>query len=49
MTDGERNPMQAELDEALAQRDAIRRKFGELRAWLCRELGILRQEPGPKG
>ncbi|WP_329375681.1 hypothetical protein [Streptomyces sp. NBC_01483] len=49
MTDDKRNPMQAELDDALAQRDAIRRELGELRAWLCRELGILRQEPGPQG
>lgn len=41
--------MQAELDDALAQRNAIRRELGDLRAWLCRELGILRQEPGPQG
>ncbi|WRZ88034.1 hypothetical protein OHB54_02555 [Streptomyces sp. NBC_01007] len=37
------------MDEALAQRDAIRRELGDLRAWLCRELGILRREPGPEG
>ncbi|MGW7614028.1 hypothetical protein ACWGKW_43780 [Streptomyces sp. NPDC054766] len=49
MPDDETNPMQAELDEALAQRDAIRRELGDLRAWLCRELGILRREPGPEG
>jgi hypothetical protein len=32
--DDETNPMQAELDEALAQRDANRRELGELRAAL---------------
>ncbi|MFF7776535.1 hypothetical protein ACFZCG_19180 [Streptomyces tanashiensis] len=35
MTDYERNPMQAELGDALVQRDAIRRELGDLRAWLC--------------
>lgn len=49
MTDDKRNPTQAELNNVLAQRDAIRCELGELRAWLCRELGILRQEPGPHG
>ncbi|MGW0875627.1 hypothetical protein ACWD3Z_34845 [Streptomyces sp. NPDC002740] len=49
MTDDEANPMRAELDEALAQRDAVRRELRELRARLCQELGILRREPGPEG
>lgn len=48
MPDDETNPMQAALDEALAQRDAIRRGLGDLRAWLCRELGTVRREPGPE-
>ncbi|MEH0474769.1 hypothetical protein QA943_39065 [Streptomyces sp. B21-097] len=47
MPDDETNPAQAESDEAPAQRDAIRRELGDLRARLCRELGILRPEPGP--
>jgi hypothetical protein len=49
MPDDETSPMQDELDEALAQRDAIRRELRDLRAWLCQELGILRREPGPEG
>ncbi|MER5199911.1 hypothetical protein ACWD3J_24690 [Streptomyces sp. NPDC002755] len=48
MSDDETNPMRAELDEALAQRDAVRRELRELRARLCQELGILRREPGPE-
>ncbi|MFD9434727.1 hypothetical protein [Streptomyces sp. NPDC060002] len=49
MPDDETNPTQAELNEALAQRDAIRRELRDLRAWLCTELGLLRREPGPDG
>ncbi|WAU82129.1 hypothetical protein O1Q96_21525 [Streptomyces sp. Qhu-G9] len=45
MPDDETSPMQAELDEALAQHDAIRRELLDLRARLCRELGILIRDP----
>ncbi|WP_141746537.1 hypothetical protein [Streptomyces sp. LUP30] len=48
MPEDETDPLRAELDEALAQRDATRRELGDLRAWLCRELGILSREPGPE-
>ncbi|MFL5993339.1 MAG: hypothetical protein ACJ736_03295 [Streptomyces sp.] len=49
MSDDDTKPTQAESDDALAQRDATRREFGELRAGVCRELGILHQQPGPRG
>jgi hypothetical protein len=32
-----------------AERDALRREIGELRAHLCVALGLLRREPGPEG
>ncbi|WP_199486538.1 hypothetical protein [Actinomadura logoneensis] len=38
-----------ELSEAQAERDALRRELGDLRAHLCLALGLLRREPGPEG
>jgi hypothetical protein len=49
MPDDETHPVQARLDEALAQRDAVRRELADLRTRLCGALGILRREPGPEG
>lgn len=49
MPDNEPYQVRAALDEARAQRDAIGRELGDLRAWLCKEFGILGQEPGPAG
>jgi len=49
MPDDETHPVQARLDEALAQRDTVRRELADLRTRLCGALGILRREPGPEG
>ncbi|OKI13229.1 hypothetical protein [Streptomyces sp. CB03911] len=45
----DRDSMQRELTEVRAERDALRRDLGDLRARLCITLGILREEPGPQG
>ncbi|WP_328433273.1 hypothetical protein [Streptomyces sp. NBC_00425] len=37
--------VQRELTGTRAERDALRRELGDLRAWLCIELGIGRAEP----
>lgn len=38
-----------DVNEVRAERDALRRELGDLRAHLCVALGILRREPGPEG
>jgi hypothetical protein len=38
-----------ELSEVRAERDALHREVGDLRAHLCVALGLLKREPGPEG
>lgn len=49
MPDGDVDSLQAELSRARDERDAARRELDDLRAWLCKELGIVRRTPGPAG
>ncbi|MEV3978541.1 hypothetical protein [Nonomuraea sp. NPDC049758] len=46
---GSRTPTAVELVTRRAQRDAIQRELGELRAALCHTLGKFHEEPGPQG
>ncbi len=41
--------MRAELNQTRTERDTARRELGDLRAWVCKELGIIRRSPGPEG
>ncbi|MFC1436220.1 hypothetical protein ACEZDB_36865 [Streptacidiphilus sp. N1-3] len=49
MPEDELATVQRELTEARAERDALRRELGDLRAWLCIKLGIVQEEQGPQG
>ncbi len=46
MPDAELETTRRELVQALAERDALRRELGDLRAWLCTSLGLVQQEQG---
>ncbi|MCX5265547.1 hypothetical protein [Streptomyces sp. NBC_00199] len=45
MPEDDLETVQRELTGTRAERDALRRELGDLRAWLCIELGIGRAEP----
>ncbi|MGQ4360217.1 hypothetical protein [Streptomyces sp. SAS_272] len=45
MADEDPGTVRRELTEARAERDALGRELGDLRAWLCIELGMDRAEP----
>lgn len=49
MTGAEVDEGDDELSVMRAERDALRRDLGDLRAHLCVTLGILHHEPGPGG
>lgn len=46
MPDAELETTRRDLVQALAERDALRRELGDLRAWLCISLGLVQQEQG---
>lgn len=45
---GESNEHHDELSELRAERDALRRELGDLRAHLCVALDLMNREPGPQ-
>ncbi|WP_107084391.1 hypothetical protein [Streptomyces sp. NRRL S-495] len=49
MPDDELDLLHAKLEQTRTELDTARRELGDLRAWLCKELGIIHRSPGPEG
>ncbi|MFD7983566.1 hypothetical protein ACFV4M_09315, partial [Kitasatospora indigofera] len=49
MPDDELDLMRAELNQTRTERDTARRELSDLRAWLGKELEVIRRSPGPEG